>query len=85
MGDFEQVNFRVQENDDGDMVLIFDAREKPWGPTYMHLGLRLESDLNNSSAYNMLVNITHTGINSLGAEWKTDIVGGQTQSIFTPM
>lgn len=81
IGEFEQVLFRVSPEDDETYELRYDAKEKPWGPTYVRLGFRLESDLEKTTDWGLLLNVTRRSVNRLGAEWANDIQLGQTHGI----
>jgi len=81
-GDFERVDMHVQKQQDG-YDLIVKAKEKSWGPNYLRVGVALESDFKGSSSYNILVDYTRRWINSLGAEWKTQINLGSPSGIYS--
>jgi NTE family protein len=81
-GDFEHVNYRLFE-ESGKRVLAVDAVEKSWGPDYLHFGLGLSSDLKGDSFYNLLATYRKTWINSLGAEWRTDMQFGRDGTLYT--
>ena len=40
IGDFEQVDFKLIE-EEGKKGLLIDTKEKPWGPNYVRFGLNL--------------------------------------------
>jgi NTE family protein len=84
LDDFEQVNFALQhvEKQHG---LVLTLREKPWGPVYLRFGLRAEDDLQGDGSYTLTVNGTHTRINALGAEWRTDIRLGRETGVVTEL
>ncbi|MGC2047497.1 MAG: patatin-like phospholipase family protein [Gallionella sp.] len=81
-GDFEHVNYRLFD-DSGKRVLAVDAVEKSWGPDYLHFGLGLSSDFKGDAFYNLLATYRKTWINSLGAEWRTDVQFGHTGILYT--
>jgi NTE family protein len=81
-GDFEHVNYRYIEEQDK-RVLVVDAVEKSWGPDYLHFGLGLSSDFRGDAFYDLLVTYRKTWLNSLGAEWRTDLQFGRTGSLST--
>jgi NTE family protein len=81
-GDFEHVNYRFLE-EPGKRVLAVDAVEKSWGPDYLHFGLGLSSDFRGDAFYNLLATYRRTWLNSLGAEWRTDLQIGRTSGLFT--
>ena len=81
-GDFEHVNYRIIE-ETGKRVLSVDAIEKSWGPNYLRFGLGLSSDFTGDAYYNLLASYRKTWLNSLGAEWRTDLQVGRTSRVFT--
>jgi NTE family protein len=79
-GHFEHVNYRIIE-EPGKRVLAIDAIEKSWGPNYLRFGLGLSSDLKGETLFNLLASYRRTWINSLGAEWRSDLQIGQTAAL----
>lgn len=81
-GDFEHVNYRFLE-EPGRRVLAVDAVEKSWGPDYLRFGLGLSSDFKGGSYFNLLGSYRQTWLNSLGAEWRTDLQFGRSSGLTT--
>jgi NTE family protein len=82
-GDFEHVDYRLIE-EKGKRVLTVDALEKAWGPNYLRFGLTLSTDFSSNSAFfNLLGSYRATWLNSLGAEWRTDLQVGRTNRFYT--
>ncbi|WP_454765734.1 patatin-like phospholipase family protein [Cupriavidus campinensis] len=81
-GDFEHVNYRFLE-EPGKRVLAVDAIEKSYGPDYLRFGLGLSSDFRGDAYFNVLASYRRTWLNSLGAEWRTDVQIGQTTSLMS--
>ncbi|MBK7768531.1 MAG: patatin-like phospholipase family protein [Sulfuritalea sp.] len=79
-GDFEHVNYRYFD-EPGKRILVVDAVEKSWGPDSLRFGLGLSSDFGGDALYNLLVSYRKRWINSLGAEWRTDLQMGSTTSL----
>ncbi|MCV2371046.1 patatin-like phospholipase family protein [Roseateles oligotrophus] len=78
-GDFEHVNYRTLK-EGARRVLAIDAMEKSWGPTYLRVGLALDSDFGSETNASLLASVRRTWINSMGAEWRTDLsVGGNNR------
>ncbi len=76
MGDFTQVRYELQQ--DGDAYdLTYDVEEKSWGPTYLRSGLRLETDFENNTAWNLIIGYNRRQLNALGAEMRVDAKVGQ--------
>ena len=82
LGDFETVDFRFDNRGD-DMGVVIAMREKPWGPNYMHFGLEINTDLAGSTSFELLLNLTKTRMNRLGAEWRNDLILGSDRLIFS--
>jgi len=81
-GDFEHVNYRYLE-EPGRRVMVVDAVEKTWGPDYMRFGLGLSTDFTGDAYFNLLARYRKTWLNSLGAEWRTDLQIGRTTNLAT--
>jgi NTE family protein len=81
-GDFEHVNYRYIEEPDK-RVLGVDAIEKSWGPDYLRFGLGLSSDFKGDAFYELLASYRRTWLNSLGAEWRTDLQVGHASNVYT--
>ena len=68
---YEQVSYTLVETDQGTGV-EFRARAKSWGPNLVNFGVSLEDDFEGSTAFNVSARLTRSGLNRLGAEWRTD-------------
>ena len=79
---FGSVGYRVVE-EDGRTGVEFQARPKDWGPNFLQFGLGLEDDFEGSTAFNLTTRIRRPAINSLGAEWRTDLQLGTAPLIQT--
>jgi NTE family protein len=79
-GDFEHVKYRILD-EDGQRVLAVDAVEKNWGPNYFRFGLGLEHDFAGETNATLQARYRRTWVNSLGAEWLTDVQIGSTDRI----
>ena len=81
-GNFEHVHYRYLEEPNR-RVLAVDAIEKSWGLDYLRLGLGLSSDFQGDAYFNLIGSYRNTWINSLGAEWRTDVQIGRSSSLMT--
>jgi NTE family protein len=79
-GDFEHVNYRIV-SEEGKRVLAIDAVEKAWGPDYLRLGLGLSSDFSGETYFSLVAAHRMTWLNSLGAEFRTDVILGYDNSL----
>lgn len=82
MGDFERVDFRMPRHENG-YDLAFRARENSIGPNYLRMGLALESNIDATSRYNILIDYSRRWVNRLGAEWKTLVDLGSPMGVYT--
>ena len=69
---YEDVSYRVVREEE-QVGLEFNTRRKSWGPNYLQFGLALEDDFEGSAGFNVAGRYTRTGLNALGAEWRTDV------------
>jgi NTE family protein len=74
-GDFESVRPELLDSG-GTQTLVVNVTEKGWGPQYLRLGLSLSSDLGQDAQFNLYGQLRSTWLNSLGAEWRNDVVLG---------
>src|SRR6266850_585319 len=80
LGDFETVDYRLSRTDGGADLLIH-AKEKPWGPNYLRLGLTFVNDLEGDSDYGVRARYTRTRVDALGAEWRSDVKIGRDRRL----
>ncbi|MEM1248753.1 MAG: patatin-like phospholipase family protein [Acidobacteriota bacterium] len=88
LGDFEAVEYDVRPNETGRRDLVVQPRDKPWGPNYLRFGLELEAD-EDGEALALTANFTATRLNTLGGEWRNNLVLGSdlgiTSEFFQPL
>lgn len=82
IGEVSRVDARLKRLDEGN-TLIYSAQEKTWGPTYIRLGLALESNLDGEGDFTLLVNHRRAFVNRYGGEWRNRIALGSRQGIST--
>ncbi len=82
MDRFESIDYSLVE-EDGRAGLELSLRRKSWGPNYARFGLNLEDDFEGNSRYNAAMRFIMTELNSLGAEWLTDLQIGDQPRFFT--
>jgi len=68
---YEQVSYQLVE-EKGETGVEFRARSKSWGPNLLKFAVTLENDFEGSTAFNIGTRLTKIGINTRGAEWRTD-------------
>jgi NTE family protein len=82
LGDFEHVDYQLIEQA-GQQIVSINAIEKSWGPDYLRFGLGLQSDFKGENAFNLAASYRRTWLNTLGAEWRTDVQVGQVSYLTT--
>ena len=82
LGIFEIVSYAIIE-DAGRRVLRITATPKSWGPTYLKLGLFLETDFQFTTQFGVVALVDATEMNSMGGEWKTTATIGRPLELKT--
>jgi len=77
---FEKVDYRLLEQA-GRQGVVYDARKKSWGAGFLRFGIAVEDDFEGSTAFNLNARLWWPAVNSLGAEWRTDLTLG-TDPVF---
>lgn len=84
IGEFDQVDLDFIRHGDG-VDLAIQPHDNAWGPLYLQGGISISEDLEGHNAVNLLVSVTRTGLNALGAEWRTELQAGQTRRLFSEL
>jgi NTE family protein len=79
---FEKVNYRLVHTEEGTGV-VFDARAKSWGPSFLNFGFTLEDDFEGATNFDLRVRLTRPAVNRYGGEWRTDLRLGTEPQFFT--
>ncbi|MBK6470616.1 MAG: patatin-like phospholipase family protein [Betaproteobacteria bacterium] len=66
-GHYEQVDYTVLTRQDKKVLRLLPV-EKSWGPDYLRMALRLESNLSQGSSYQLRLGYQKTWLNRLGGE-----------------
>jgi NTE family protein len=82
LGIFEIVSYEIVE-DDKRHILRITPTTKSWGPTYLKMGLFLETDFQFTTQFGVIALVDATELNSLGAQWKTTATIGNPLEIKT--
>jgi NTE family protein len=78
LGELEAVDFSLDSAAAaGTWDLRITARPKAWGPNYLRFGVALASDLEGTSSFNVLTDLTMTRLDRLGGELKLAVQGGE--------
>lgn len=79
---YEDVSYHlVDEN--GRRGVEYQATTKSWGTNDLLLGLALEEGFEGSTAFNLNARLTRVGLNSRGAEWRSDLQLGTDLAVFS--
>jgi NTE family protein len=68
---FERVDYRIVGSDATRGVEV-ELRRKSWGPTFLRLGVGVQSDFEGGATANAAAQLRFTGLNWLDAEWTLD-------------
>jgi len=80
-GDYERIDFAFQDGADGKRTLVVVPNEKPWGPGYVRVGLRLATDFKEEVGFDILASYRRRWVNRLGGQWRADASIGQTTAL----
>lgn len=80
-GRYEQVQWRLDERE-GRQGVVLAPQDKRWGPDFLHFALRLSDDFDGSSNYQLISELTRTGLSDQGAELKLRIGLGEVEEAF---
>jgi len=79
---FELVDYQIVTEDEKTGLQV-NSVHKSWGPNYIQFGIKLADDLDGENSYDIGVSYTMTELNSLGAEWRTEVNIGETPRFLT--
>jgi NTE family protein len=82
LGLYERVGFQFV-TEGGETGVEFTTVPKSWGPNLLKFGMSYEDNFEGSTSFNVSVRLTKTGLNSYGAEWRTDAQLGTDPFLFT--
>lgn len=71
-GRYERIGWRPVDDGDRRGIEVLPV-DKGWGPHYIRAGLVLNDDLDGRSDYQLTGDVTFTGINDLGGEWRNRV------------
>ena len=79
---FQKVSYRLVEEDGGTGV-VFDARAKSWGPSFLNFGFTLEDDFEGATNFDVRARLTRPAVNRAGGEWRVDLRLGTEPQLLT--
>jgi NTE family protein len=84
LGLYEHVSYNVVA-EGAETGVEFETIPKGWGPDLLQFGMSFEDNFEGSTAFNVSARLTKSGLNSYGAEWRTDAQIGSDPSLFTQL
>ncbi len=79
---FESITYTVAR-EHGKTGLVVNAREKPWGPDYLQLGLRFSTNLGNRSGLTLGLGHIRVPLNDSNGEWRSFVRFGEKTGLLT--
>jgi NTE family protein len=80
-GRYENIRWQLEQREENKGVRV-DPTDKEWGPNFVRVGLRLSDDLRGRSSYQLLSEISFTGLNEYGGEARTRVDLGRVTDLF---
>ncbi len=81
-GVFESVDYSLIP--DGDQAILeISAIQKSWGPNFLKFGVMLQENFEGDSDLSVSTRYTMTQVNSLAAEWRSELGMGSDSHLFT--
>lgn len=84
-GNLEMLDYQLVQDPLGQAGLDFTARRNSWGPNYLRFGLFMEDDFKGNAIVNAAGRLDVTELNSLGAEWVSDLQVGTSPLLATEL
>ncbi len=81
---FELVDYQIITEDEKTGLFI-NSVKKSWGPSYLQFGVKLADNFSGDNNYDIGISYTMTEINSLAAEWRSEINIGENPRLFTEL
>ncbi len=85
---FQLISYHYRQGEDGNEI-VFDIKEKSWGPNYANFRFFLEDDFRTSSQYGLGLSTNFTDLNDSGAEFRFNFDVGTDKlaegELFTPI
>ena len=83
-GEFDRVDLDFTRHEDG-VDLAIRPHDNAWGPLYLRGGLNISDDLEGHNSVNLLVNVTLSSLNAVGAEWRNVFQAGRTRRVYSEL
>ncbi|MDM8548260.1 patatin-like phospholipase family protein [Candidatus Venteria ishoeyi] len=85
INEFERITYDTLENEQGETGLLFDVREKSWGPNYLRFGASVSSAFDDRTLFNLVLRHERLSLNALGGEWINELSFGRGYQISTKL
>jgi NTE family protein len=69
-GDYQGTDYRLVRTPEGQEGLIFDLKDKSWGPDYLQVGLDFSADNRGRSTFNLKLVHNRHWLDNAGTEWR---------------
>lgn len=80
-GDYQRTDYRLVRSPEGSEGLIFDLKDKVWGPDYLQMGLDFSADNRGRSAFNLKLVHNRHWLDRAGTEWRNFLRLGTTPTL----
>lgn len=84
-GDYERTDYRLVRTPEGQEGLVFDLKDKSWGPDYLQMGLDFSADNRGRSSFNLKLAHNRHWLDSAGTEWRNFIRLGTSPALGTEL
>jgi NTE family protein len=84
-GDYERTDYRLVHTRDGQEGLIFDLKDKSWGPDYLQMGLDFNADTHGHSEFNIKLVHNRHWLDDAGTEWRNFLRIGSAPAFGTEL
>jgi NTE family protein len=69
-GDYQRTDYRLVRTPAGEEGLVFDLKDKIWGPDYLQMGLDFSADNRGRSVFNLKLVHNRHWLDTAGTEWR---------------
>lgn len=84
-GDYTRTDYQLRRDSGGADVVVFELEDKPWGPSYLRVGLDLSTDFRGRSAFNLKLGHNRHWLSANGTEWRNRLQIGEVPLLSTEL
>ncbi len=84
-GDYQRTDYRLVRTPDGQEGLVFDLKDKIWGPDYLQMGLDFSADNQGRSTFNLKLVHNRHWLDKAGTEWRNFLRLGTAPALGTEL